>query len=324
MVVKKPLNINDETVVDGMSHIEKPSSQPTSMSYSLQRIRLFEISRNIVDRTPLIMALGDLPDYDIVMDIDTELQVFLNEIPPFFSMPTAKLVETYQLNPLQAANIFYQGYTLRSIFYAQRCKLHLAYFTRGFVDSTYVFSREICLQSARCIVQNESKPERPDLRSAARYKFLGFLILVFIASIVLLVDLCHKKSSPHHEKQRGEIAVAFRILEEARYESETAAKFLDSLILVLRKHHLSPPNGIEQLTSVSGESLVENVVPPISSTNMLGSNEVTDTNMTGDTFPNGEDMSSYFNVLAESFEQGIDVGSFDWNGIFSGLDSSFI
>ena len=43
MVVKKPLNINDEELSDGMSRIEQPLSLPTAMSYSLQKIRVAEM-----------------------------------------------------------------------------------------------------------------------------------------------------------------------------------------------------------------------------------------------------------------------------------------
>ncbi len=107
MLVKKPLNINDEDIMDGMSYIEQPLSQPTVMSYSLQRIRLFEISRSIVDRTPLIMAHTGSPSHDVVMDIDTELQLLIADIPPFFSISVANLTETYQLDSSQATKIFY-------------------------------------------------------------------------------------------------------------------------------------------------------------------------------------------------------------------------
>jgi hypothetical protein len=236
MVVKKPLNINDEDLIDGMSRIEQPLSQPTAMSYSLQRIRLSEISRSIVDRSPLIMAHAGGPSYDVVMDIDTELQLLINDIPPFFSMSIANLTETYRLDPSRASNIVHQGYMFCSLLYAQRCKLHFPYFSRGCVDSAYASSREICLRSARLIIQTESQLENSGLCTATRYNFIGLLLGVFMASIVLLMDLCHNKSSPQQEKQRGEIADAFRILEEARHKSKTATKFLDSLMHVLHKH----------------------------------------------------------------------------------------
>ncbi|KAI4160851.1 MAG: hypothetical protein LQ342_005376 [Letrouitia transgressa] len=345
MIVKKPLNINDEAVVDGMSCNEQPLSQPTAMSYSLLRIRLAKVSRNIVDRTPPIMAHAGGPSHDVVMDIDTELQQLINNIPPFFSLPKADLIRTYQLDSLQAAKIAHQGYMFYSLLYAQRCKLHFPFLSRGLVDSGRASSRDICLQTARLIIRTESQLERSELFTATRFKSLGLFLGVFMASIVLLIDLCHHEASPPQEEQREEIADAFRILEEARHESETAAKFLDSLVHVLRKHKVSPPShtkekppepvtGHKSLQPGADGAAVGNIsttqsfaepsvmLEPLASPNvLLESNNTGGINMTGGGFANAEDFPSYF---AQSFEQGIDVGSIDWNNIFLGLDSSFI
>lgn len=313
MVVKKPLNINDEDLIDGMDRIEQPLSQPTSMSYSLQRIRLSEISRSIVDRTPLIMAFAGGPSHDVVMDIDTQLQMFINDVPPFFSMSIAQLTNTYQLDPTRAAHIVIQGYNLNALLYSQRCKLHLPYFTRGFVDSAYASSREICIQSARLIIQTESRLDSSGysgFSTATRYKFIGLLLGVFMARMVLIMDLCHNnnKSPQQQEKQQAEIADAFRILEEARHESVTIAKFLDSLIQVLRKHNVSPPQrvrqqplmpggGGEQLSTASGGAVVDNaavttqpycepavVSMPMTPSSVLESNGTGSINTVGDGF----------------------------------------
>lgn len=348
MVVKKPLHINDEQLIDGMAFIEQPLSQPTVMSYSLQRIRLSEISRNIVDRTPLIMARAGGPSLDVVMDIDTELQLLTNDIPAFFSMSKQDLTEIYQLDSSQAAKIAHQGYMFHSLLYAQRCKLHFPYYSRGFVDSACAASRDICLQSARIIIRTTSQSETSELCTATRFKFLGLLLGVFMASIVVLIDLCLNRASPQQNEQRGELADAFKILEEARHESETAAKFLNSLMHVLRKHKVSPPKttgeqplkpgiGYGQLpTAVDGEAAICNaptnqqygepaMVPmPMASSSVLRNDEFSSTNMASDGFANGDELSSYFNEFAQNFEQGIDVGSIDWNDVLSGLDTSLI
>jgi hypothetical protein len=225
--------------MEGTCRVEQPISQPTTMSYSLQRIRLSQISSSMVDRTPLFMASTDGPSHDLVMDIDSELQLLINDTPSFFSMSIQELSTTYQLDLSRAANIAHQGYMFYSLLYAQRCKLHFPYFSRGFMDFTYASSRELCLQSARKVIQTQSQLGNTGL-TATRFKFLGFMTSVFVATIVVLMDLCHSKSSPQQEKQRGEIADAIRILEEARNESETTAKFLDSLMHVLRKHKVLP------------------------------------------------------------------------------------
>jgi hypothetical protein len=66
MVVKKPLNINDEDLLDGMSQDQKPLSFPTVMSYQLQRIRIAEIMRMLIDRNELTMShAGDL-SYNVI------------------------------------------------------------------------------------------------------------------------------------------------------------------------------------------------------------------------------------------------------------------
>ena len=347
MVVKKPLNINDEELSDGMSRIEQPLSQPTAMSYSLQRIRLAEISRNIVDRTPPMLAHASGPSLDVVMDIDTELQLLINDIPPFFSMSKTDLSGIYQLDITEAAKFTHQGYILHFLVHAQRCKLHFPYFSRGFVDPAFACSRDICLQSARLVIRTQSRLESSGLYVATRFKLFGLLLGVFMASIVLLMDLCHNKFSPQQEERRREIAGAFQILEEVRHESETAAKFLDSLIHVLRKHKVSPPQntgvqplqpgiGFMQLPIAAGEVTAGNastiqrygeptmVSTPMASSSVLGGNEASGINIPTDGFANGEDFPSYFNDFAQRFEQGVDVGSIDWNNIFSGLDSSFI
>lgn len=342
MMVKKPLNINDEELVDGMSRTEQPLSQPTAMSYSLQRLRLSEISRRIVDRTPLVTGQTFGPSHDVVMDIDTELQLLTNDIPPFFSMSKAGLTEIYQLDSSQAVKIAHQGYIYHSLLYAQRCKLHFPYFTRGYVDCAYASSRDICLQSARLIIRTESQLETSGLCIATRFKLLGLLVSVFMASIIVLMDLCHNKSSSQQEERRGEVVDAFRILEEARHESETAARFLDALMHVLRKHKVSPPKhsgeqslkpriGYEQLptaAAASNTSTTQSYAEPAMASTLrdpprvLGSNETSSIDMAGDSFANAEEFPSYFDEFAQSFEQGIDAGSIDWNNFLSGFDSS--
>lgn len=331
MVVKKPLNMNDEDLVEGTSRVEQSISQPTTMSYALQRIRLAQISRNMVDRTPLFMASADDLSQELVMDIDTELQVLINDTPPFFSMSTQELITTYQLDPSRAANIAHQGYIFYTLLYAQRCKLHFPHFSRGFVDFTYASSRDLCLQSARKVIQTQSQLGNTGL-TANRFKFLGFLTSVFVATIVVLMDLCHSKPSPQQEKQRGEIADAIRLLEEAKNESETTAKFLDSLMHVLRKHQVLPlrPAAQQSLKAGFGKAQLSmfsrsfSTQPtPTASLSLLENHDASSTNGHNDGFASGEDLSSYFNELAQEFEQGVDVGSFDWNSVFSGFDSVF-
>jgi hypothetical protein len=346
MITKKPLNVNDEDVFDGMNRTEQPLSQPTVMSYSLLRIRLGEISRNIVDRTPLIMAHLGGPSRDDIIDIDTDIQTLINDIPPFFNMSRQKLLETYDLTPTQAVNILFQGYTFSFLLHAQRCKLHLPYFIRGCVDTAYSSSREICVKSARLIVQSESNLADSGLRNTTRFKFCGLLAGLFMASIVLIMDLCVNKSSVQYAIQRTEAAEAFRILEEAKKESGTAAKFVDSLMHILRKHKVPAPKSTlpprtqgdkrtERVSTIpdgtirgniparqAHDTSLENPLEEASSNVVVVSNDSC-VNLIDD-LSDEMDLSTCFDELTHSFEQGTDFPDFDWNNIFTDLHSSFI
>ncbi|POR31517.1 Rsm22-cox11 tandem protein 1, mitochondrial [Tolypocladium paradoxum] len=74
MMVKKPCNINDVDLFEKGLRLDLPISQPTDLSYFLQRIRLAETSRGIVDHNYMAVASSGGPGYDAhVMAIDAEL-----------------------------------------------------------------------------------------------------------------------------------------------------------------------------------------------------------------------------------------------------------
>jgi hypothetical protein len=66
MVVKKPMNLNDEDLVDGMSQDQKPLSWPTVMSHPLQRIRMAEIMRSLTDRNALTMSYSSDLNHNVI------------------------------------------------------------------------------------------------------------------------------------------------------------------------------------------------------------------------------------------------------------------
>jgi hypothetical protein len=331
------MNLNDEDLVDGMNLIEKPLSQPTTMSYSIFRIRLAEISRHITDRTPIVMAQSSIPKHDTVMDIDVELQQLLNDIPPYFSMPIPDLIKSYNINQARAKCVSFQGYMLSTLFHSQRCILHFPYYSRGFVDPEYASSREICFQSARLIIQTEMKFKESPLRRLSRFNYLGLFVAVFMASIVFFLHSCHNRCISRSEVQFKELNDAIELLDEARHESLTASKFLESLMQMVRKHlmsptqHTAPPQthelGRAQNFGMNGQATHDiSVTKDVPMDGLPGdAPAIPETYITsGDEPLGGEDLSVYFTELAQNFEQGVDFNSFDWENIFSGLDSSFV
>lgn len=263
------------------------------------------------------------------MEIDTELQLFINDIPPFFSMATTELETTYQLSPLRAISTVQQGFCLYSLTWSQRCRLHIPYFTRGLAELEYATSCDICLHSARQIIKTETLLSHSGLFTATRYKLLGPLTSVFMATVVVLfMNINRKKSSTQRDILSGEIQDAIRIIEHASQESETAAKFLESLLCVVSKHNVCKPAAQVKSAETCGDGpQVYDTIDTqaaVESPHYMGNNGLGDMDIVHERPENGEDLSAYFNGLAQSFEQGVDVGSLDWDTMLSELERSIV
>jgi hypothetical protein len=346
-MTKKPLNINDNEIFDGMSRDERTLSEPTAMSYGLQRIKLAEICRSMIDRAILSMSNSGEPSHNDIMDCDTELQLLENDIQPFWNMSEAQLIEKYNMTPDHADQIRNQGRSVYFFIYTTRLKWHLPYFTRALTNPTYSASREICLNYASKIIKLQTHIEHTRFRTATRYYFTYLILGVFMASMVLLMDLCPKRASPDYEKRREEVAEAFRLLENSKDESEMAAQFVSTLMTILRKHRLPPPKPSNRTTpQATSPVAVEHYQPTPMTSNIatpesflgqcnnvgvLGipsSSAIMDTGSSMDFSMDetvGGNLVSYLGEFTQSFKNGGEVESFDWNDFFSELNfPSFI
>lgn len=311
MLTRKPLNLNDEDIFDGMSGQGRPMEEPTSMTFQLFRIRLGETYRDMVDRTPLMLATVGCPSRDAIMDMDTNLQLLFNELPRCLTMTKEELIDTYDLSSDFADKYVHQGTIAQFFIHGQRLKLHLPYFTRGFSDKSFASSREICVTCASMIIQIESSLSRAGIAYSSCLKFTGLLLGVFMATVVLIMEVCVNRSSLHLDERQTEIAEAFRLLQEARSESEAAEKFLGDLTKILRKHKMNPC-----INGGDGESKYQTPTQP-KQPNIGESNfgNYNDFNMSVDNFP-GENLSVYLQEFTQSFEQGgMSVENFNWNDV---------
>ncbi|ROW15598.1 hypothetical protein VPNG_02181 [Cytospora leucostoma] len=186
MMVNKPHNINDADLHEDSLHRDLPVSQLTEMSYFLQRVRMAEISRMIVDHDSVAVTDADWQSgYITAMDI--ELVHILTYIPPFFHL------DRYKQGPNSTTSgVFIQAYMLSSLLHTARCKLHLRHFISGQKKENppfYASSRVACVQAAREIVRGENQlnnSQHPFV--LIRMRLSAILYGVFVASIVLLVD----------------------------------------------------------------------------------------------------------------------------------------
>lgn len=332
MMVRKPLNLNDHDLIEGLPILETPISQPTTMSYGIQRIRLAETSRNITDRYWMSWGRGaDSLTQEDALGMDTDIQIMINDIPAFFSMSQQELLSTYGMAIRTAQDIFYQGRVLFVLIYALRCKIQAPFFVRSYASKPFAQSRDICLRSAQLIIEAQyqimtCERERPCSTGSS-----ALLYGTFLSSIMLLMDLCSNVSdmeSAQNIRRRMDITKAFQILDTARHDSEVSGRFVKSAVQVLKKRQISPwslgsageqevnaalPRSQPNTATVDGVNGSAGYMPRMvydDTSNVLDE---------GLSRADCMDTSTYLSDLAMSLEQGYDLTDFNCDNILTEL-----
>lgn len=201
-----------------------------SISYFLQRVRLSEICRAVVD------SLSHLEDTENanceqIVSLDGKFENLVKFLPAFFRLDDGSdLCYT-------APQLTIQRYLIHLGIYTRRSRLHQPFLLRGFADPKYAFSRNACLNSSRTVLEishmlEETKNDL-DLIPAR----LGTVVHhVFMATVVLVMDLCSNKVEGFEEQRQAEVTRACRMLGSLKYDSTMAAKFLNPLMEILQKH----------------------------------------------------------------------------------------
>ncbi|KAH7149751.1 hypothetical protein B0J13DRAFT_605530 [Dactylonectria estremocensis] len=242
MAVAKPLNIEDEDLVEGVNPVGLSMEEPTCMSYFLQRLRLAELSRSFSDRLGLGASNPDMVRYNIVTEIDEALDQFFRNIPKFFTLSAKELGKLPPTDPRRSPAIIVQRHVIKLFVHGQRCKLHIPFFARGAVEPAYARSREICLQNAQIILETEHELEKEKITFVStRLRLAAVLHSVFLASIALLLDLCLRPGAGDKTKSRQQMTQVWRILEDAHGLSIPAAKLQELLRQVMKKYKVPLP-----------------------------------------------------------------------------------
>lgn len=317
MMTNKPVNANDEDLIDGMAVVGKPIDQPTSMSYCLQRIRLGELCREITDSAPFGSDPGT-PNYEVTKYIDGKICEFADSLPSFFSLSYNSGQPSMSDN-LRPTTIITQRYILNFKLNSQRCKLHLPYLSHALKNPAFEYSRNACLEAARMVILTEQQMSQEKTPFAlARLKSSGMLHCICVAIIVLLIEHCGRGHQQEREEGRAEIFEAFAILEEAKEQSPFAGRLLESFRAILRQHSASTSLEEDQLTQ-SDQASTE---PALTSGSTAPTITPMDPSENTNHFPMDPTISS-LDDLWQVFDENVDTSTVGWTSLFAEFDSPF-
>lgn len=319
MRVRLPRNIDDEVLDRGNTTEDLPLTHPTPMSYPLQRVRLGEISRSVIDS--LRFGLSDPSEYDYnqVLQLDRRVQHFIEDLPIFLSMEPENMRKSRYIierNPFFAMQRYIINIGAQSV----RCKLHQPFLVHGNDQSQFTQSAETCISAAMHVININKAVTQDDSPYIPRQlKITGLLHHMFLATVVLVMDLCFNGLNGADDPRNAEVLSAIRMLEAARGESLSVQKFLDSLTEALKKHHVRLVEAPKE-NEVSGQStgaVTSMSIPVWSGAGMQGSQAA----------PGGLQIASqtttigFDDVWRGIIDQGDMATMPDWDHLFSELDT---
>ncbi|OKP08304.1 hypothetical protein PENSUB_5671 [Penicillium subrubescens] len=233
MNVRRPLNIEDDSIGN---ETELPLSTPTCMSYSLHRLRLAEVCREIVDAGAPHHLQGEEITYEIILDLDRKLQQAYSELPTFFRFDTSsrrQFANIYRGRP----EIAWQRALIQQAYHSRLCRLHRQYFIRGAKDPKYSYSHVVSLQSARKVLEiKRIMDEEEPLFTPNSSFFWAVMHHVFMAAVILLIDVCFNWDDILACKRKEEVLDACRLLSRAQQSSAVARKCINAMMDILRRH----------------------------------------------------------------------------------------
>jgi hypothetical protein len=226
----------------------------------------------------------------------------------------------------------------------RRCKLHQPFLIRRVAQTHYDYSRRVSLESARAVIRMKEVIEISEDYDyvAVSAKHTGVVFHIFMATIVLVMDLCFNKAAEGEDdsSRKAEVIAACRMLEASKSGSTMANEFLESLMDVLRKYkvRLHNPNSTEETSTVpNGDEMrreglpfhfqhaVQDVpvglngnVPAINAQQQI---LYDNTSISQD---NSQPQPSDFDEIWQTYvELGPSMDMPDWDSLFSDLDAKF-
>ena len=291
-----------------------PLSTPTPMAYFIYRVRLAELCREIVDCLPASSPRLSQLHYDDVLALDQKLEAYLRNLPGFLQMnpeqQTRQDVEAFGNHHICAARYF-----INAAAHSRRCKLHQPFLIRQSVDARYAYSRKVCLESARAVIQSRQAMEV--IYQAKTHQRLGAVIhFMHLSVVVLVMDLCFNKDRADQTQLKSEVKAAFKMFEDITGISPLPGRLLNSLLGTLQKHEVQLP---EPTSSRSIHTA------PV----LLGATDSERASM-GQDRASTEPMQTHdWNILEDSqFEdfwqsalQGQSLDTVQWDRLFTDIDS---
>jgi hypothetical protein len=260
MNVNLPANVDNESITSTAISQEPSLSTPTAMSAFIQRVKLSEVCREIVDTLPSTLLDEPDPPYEAILAMDEKLQSYLRQLPVFFRLDSTSVRESEEVIK-QRPHIIWQRLTIHFSLYSRLCRLHRPYHLEGSTNPKYAHSRTTCIRSAQKVLEIRSALD--DAATPLKFTYSWIIMQhVYMAALTLATDVSFNPDAPDAEARKSKVMGAYDSLEKSKGESkylvERIQKNMQNIIETLQKSRLEVQNSqIDGYESNVGRGLDE-------------------------------------------------------------------
>ncbi|GAB1209163.1 hypothetical protein APSETT445_007930 [Aspergillus pseudonomiae] len=249
--------------------MDRPLSQPSSLSAFIYRVKLATLCREVVDVMPSIWLEAQEPDYETILALDRKFQNFLDELPIFFQLDPDSIEQSQSICE-KRPYIPVQRISLHFSLHARLCRLHRPYHLEGVTNPKYFYSHRICIQSALKVLELRRLMDDAGARIGLKPgRFWTTNQHAFLAALILATDVSFKPEAPDAEAHKAKVLAAYETLEKSKEESsilvETIQRNMQTLMSTLNKQRPQllgsqpgGPTGIGKDTPVSADGAPQN------------------------------------------------------------------
>ena len=235
--VELPRNVSDDELCMSGTSEATADSQPTGMTYFLQRVRLAHLCRRMADAVPVTTSSLVKMPYQNIIALDQDILRFLSTLPYFFrldadSQNRARILESVY------PNLGLLRYLITQAAHSRRCKLHQKFLLRQSTDPRYAYSREACLESARTVILSFEKLTDTGCSWNMVARMGTAVHYLHLALVVFVMDLCCNGDAADGAEIKVELQTILQRLECIKHVSLLLQRSLSSLYGVLQKNNI--------------------------------------------------------------------------------------
>ncbi|KAL2807814.1 hypothetical protein BJX63DRAFT_411083 [Aspergillus granulosus] len=321
MCTDMPLDLPDHAIGNPDA---QPGHAPSDMTYFIERLRLAEVCRSIVDTIGPEQVSGKDIEYAKILDLDRQLREAQSGIADIFRLDSTSRRRFSSLY-LEKPTLAWQRCILQQAYYSRLCRLHRPFFIRGARDAKYSYSHVVGMASARKVLEinrimDEEEPKFPPSTAVV----WAIMHHVFMAAVMMLLDVCYNPDDILGERRKEEVLDTCRRLSKAQQSSSLVKEGIDAMMGVLRKQYKGPKPITETSALAMGSEILGTqtqsayIMPQVAQQLVQPSDAVPFTPLGNPVDQDGRDLEDIWSDLIDH-GANFEFSGEDWTGLFSDL-----